>query len=32
MISAGEKGMNPGHQPGYGPNQACAESPKMSGE
>jgi hypothetical protein len=32
MISAGEKGSQFGHHPGRGPNQACGELPKSSGE
>jgi len=32
MIRAGENGSQPGQAAGFGPNQACAESPKSSGE
>ena len=30
--TAGENGRKPGYQLGFGPNQACGESPKISGE
>jgi hypothetical protein len=32
ISSAGENGANDGHQAGFGPNHACGESPKISGE
>ena len=31
MSRAGEKGSQPGHHPGFGPNHACGESPNSSG-
>ena len=32
MISAGENGSHDGQKAGFGPNHACGESPKISGE
>ena len=31
-VDAGDQGSHSGHQPGFGPNQLCGESPNSSGE